>query len=115
VEPSPSRKACNYLKIWDLLHPEIIKLAGLVTVAFLLLIFPEILIARARRLWQLGARNVPAWLRRSPKPTGSGQARRSNACYYELIGPCYVHGMMNGEAIEFQNEKQIKAEVFELR
>jgi len=35
--------------------------------------------------------------------------------YYEIIGECYVHGMMNGEALEWQNEKEVKARVFELR
>jgi hypothetical protein len=34
--------------------------------------------------------------------------------YYLFIGPCYVHGMMNGEAIERQNLESIKSEVFEL-
>jgi hypothetical protein len=35
--------------------------------------------------------------------------------YYEIIGECYVHGMMNGEALEWQNEKEVKARIFELR
>ncbi|KAH0543391.1 hypothetical protein FGG08_002249 [Glutinoglossum americanum] len=35
--------------------------------------------------------------------------------YYELIGECYVHGMMDGEAIKFQNDYDIKAQTFELR
>lgn len=35
--------------------------------------------------------------------------------YYRLLGECYVHGMMNGEAIHYQNEKGIKQEIFEIR
>jgi hypothetical protein len=35
--------------------------------------------------------------------------------YYQLIGACYLHGMMNGEAIRVQNEHNIKAESFEIR
>lgn len=43
--------------------------------------------------------------------------------YYELIGECYVHTMMDGEAIRWQNEsvvwedqkKRVKPTVFELR
>jgi hypothetical protein len=39
--------------------------------------------------------------------------------YYTLFGECYVHGMMNGEAIALQNEKTGKRrmphQVFELR
>jgi hypothetical protein len=38
--------------------------------------------------------------------------------YFEFIGACYVHGMMNGEAIEQQNirgDKIIPSQVFELR
>ena len=35
--------------------------------------------------------------------------------YYRLLGECYVHGMMNGEAILYQNEKGIKQEIFEIR
>lgn len=39
----------------------------------------------------------------------------ANTYYFELIGECYVHGMMNGDAIGWQNEKGIKPMVFELR
>ena len=40
---------------------------------------------------------------------------RGKWCYYELIGECYVHDMMDGEAIALQNRNMIPAEVFELR
>ena len=35
--------------------------------------------------------------------------------YYEFVGECYLHGMMDGEAIKYQNQNDIKAEMFELR
>jgi hypothetical protein len=35
--------------------------------------------------------------------------------FYRIIGECYIHGMMEGEAIEWQNQRQIKSEVFEIR
>jgi hypothetical protein len=35
--------------------------------------------------------------------------------FYELLGECYVHGMMDGEAIEFQEQNAIKSVCFELR
>jgi hypothetical protein len=37
--------------------------------------------------------------------------------YYRLVGECYVHGMMNGEAIALQNRDRsgMKDQVFELR
>ncbi|PMD58677.1 HET-domain-containing protein [Hyaloscypha bicolor E] len=38
-----------------------------------------------------------------------------NLFYFRLVGECYVHGMMNGEAIKLQNEKFIQAQTFELR
>ena len=35
--------------------------------------------------------------------------------YYQLLGECYLHGMMNGEAILYQNREGIKQEIFELQ
>lgn len=35
--------------------------------------------------------------------------------HYEFLGECYVHGMMDGEAMAYQNTKGISAQVFELR
>jgi len=35
--------------------------------------------------------------------------------YYEFFGECYVHGMMDGEAIKYQNDKQVPKTIFELR
>ena len=38
-----------------------------------------------------------------------------NRSFYEFLGECYIHGMMDGEAMGYQNEKSIPAQVFELR
>jgi len=35
--------------------------------------------------------------------------------HYEFLGECYIHGMMDGEAMASQNNEAIMAEVFELR
>lgn len=35
--------------------------------------------------------------------------------YYKSVGECYLHGMMDSEAIKYQNDYEIKAEMFELR
>jgi hypothetical protein len=34
---------------------------------------------------------------------------------YEFLGECYIHGMMDGEAMAFQNETAQPAQIFELR
>jgi hypothetical protein len=34
--------------------------------------------------------------------------------YFSLVGECYVHGMMDGEAIGLQKEQEIPADIFEL-
>jgi hypothetical protein len=35
--------------------------------------------------------------------------------YYEMLGECYVHGMMDGEAMAHQNDKEVPPTVFEIR
>ncbi|KAI9691560.1 MAG: hypothetical protein M1822_007631 [Bathelium mastoideum] len=50
-----------------------------------------------------------------PEDNEELQRIKQNWCYYEVLGEAYVHGMMDGEAMAFQNEKVIKAQVFELR
>ena len=35
--------------------------------------------------------------------------------YYEVIGECYVHGMMDGEAFAAKNARKIGQQIFELR
>jgi len=34
---------------------------------------------------------------------------------YTLLGECYIHGMMDGEAIQYQHERDIPSKVFEIR
>jgi hypothetical protein len=71
---------------------------------------------------------VGAWPRQPPQPS---QAPRPAALviprarndywlpepthYYEIIGECYVHGMMGGEAFAAKNERDIGQQIFELR
>jgi hypothetical protein len=35
--------------------------------------------------------------------------------WYEFIGECYVHSMMDGEAINYQDRNGIEPTIFELR
>jgi hypothetical protein len=35
--------------------------------------------------------------------------------YYKIIGECYVHGMMDGEAFGVKNREGIEKEIFELK
>jgi hypothetical protein len=39
----------------------------------------------------------------------------SNYLFFEVIGECYIHGMMEGEALRFQKENSIETLEFELR
>ena len=41
--------------------------------------------------------------------------RVKEGMHYNLIGECYLHTMMNGRAINMQEELEIKTEMFELR
>ncbi|KAI1108244.1 heterokaryon incompatibility protein-domain-containing protein [Nemania sp. NC0429] len=41
--------------------------------------------------------------------------QESNDCYYEFIGECYVHGMMDGEALRERFYKNHVDRIFELR
>lgn len=59
-----------------------------------------------------------AIIQRENKSDASDREKKANDSgrfYYEFIGECYVHGMMDGEALEYQNFKQIKPRTFELR
>lgn len=77
--------------------------SGLVVV---LALFPR------RILWRIWSEIVIKWLRLRPKKKSPVQL--VNPSYYRFIGECYLHGMMDGEAITYQNENNIKAETFEL-
>ncbi|OCK75857.1 HET-domain-containing protein [Lepidopterella palustris CBS 459.81] len=48
-------------------------------------------------------------------PRAQYNATGDNEWYYELIGPCYLHGMMGGEAIAFKNEQGITNKTFDIR
>ena len=67
-------------------------------------------------IWRIWSEIVMRWLRFRQR-FGSKQKSRNklvNPSYYRFIGECYLHGMMDGEAITYQNENNIKAETFEL-
>jgi hypothetical protein len=59
-----------------------------------------------------GPLEEPDW-----KPTEEPETLRLQEqwSYYKFLGECYVHGMMDGEAMRYQNEKSIAPQVFELR
>ena len=59
------------------------------------------------RSWQ-----AKTWSRPSMQEPVKENSRKY---YYEFVGECYLHGMMDGEAIKYQNDNEIKAETFELR
>ncbi|KAL9620089.1 MAG: hypothetical protein Q9160_005379 [Pyrenula sp. 1 TL-2023] len=50
------------------------------------------------------SRDVSRDLRKSSKPMSIPQA----TYYWEVVGECYVHGMMDGEAIAWQNANGVK-------
>lgn len=51
----------------------------------------------------------------SPVSSNEPAIERDENFWYEFIGECYVHGMMDGDAIKYQNQNEIRARVFELR
>ena len=76
---------------------------GLVT---FLALFPR------RFLWRLWSKLVILSLR--ARPNRKPRTGLVGTSYYRFIGECYLHGMMDGEAITYQNDNNIKAETFEL-
>ena len=91
-------------------HPSLlIFLAYLfVFVAFALAVIP---FRKVRRAVYKPLRMYDEWKYQRSKKTW----RLANPTYYELLGECYVHGIMDGEAMEFQIQNNIRAETFELR
>ena len=64
--------------------------------------------------WSERARNWQDKIR--PRPQTQEPVKENlSKYYYEFVGECYLHGMMDGEAIKYQNDNEIKAEIFELR
>jgi hypothetical protein len=43
------------------------------------------------------------------------EGEESRYFYYQFLGEAYVHGIMDGEAMDYQNTQEIKTEIFELR
>lgn len=54
--------------------------------------------------------NFQAWLKRVPE-----DEEDERWYHYLFLGEAYVHGMMDGEAMEYQNMQEIKTSLFELR
>ena len=75
----------------------------------LLLIF--VLFPR-RHLWRMWSKIVI--IAHRARPTKKTSRALVNPTYYKLIGECYLHGMMDGEAITYQNEENVIAETFEI-
>ena len=63
------------------------------------------------------SKTIETWQAKNrPRPTTDEPLKESvNKYYYEFLGECYLHVMMDGEAIKYQNDNEIKAEMFELR
>ncbi|KAF2498702.1 hypothetical protein BU16DRAFT_579783 [Lophium mytilinum] len=57
----------------------------------------------------------PVQQKRKKDDDESKQKDKARGVYYQLTGECYVHGYMDGKAIKYQNDHDIKAEVFEMR
>ena len=78
--------------------------------ASIVLLFPHL-----HRIYWLCVQKWDQWLESVLMKPEEPVNDEFDGFYYEIIGECYVHGMMNGEALEWQNEKEVKARVFELR
>ena len=68
------------------------------------------------KMWKNGdliciifGRSVPVVLRKIVSDEMTGEH------HYELVGDCYIHGMMNGEAFTMQQTRNIPQTQFELR
>lgn len=53
--------------------------------------------------------SVPVILRKK------GVNEQSGKVYYKLVGECYIHGMMDGEAFEIKKKDKVSFEHFEIR
>lgn len=102
-----------YIRLWEQLQLNGFILAGFIAILLLFEGFPWILEGFALRAWLRAGRSWQIMGKKKTKVVV--QAQGPENCYYELVGPCYVHGIMNGEAISLQNEDELKAQVFELR
>ena len=64
--------------------------------------------------WSQRVRNWQAKIRHGPEMR-EPVIETVSKHYYEFVGECYLHDMMDGEAIKYQNENEVKAEIFEIR
>ncbi|MCJ1394513.1 hypothetical protein MMC18_007391 [Xylographa bjoerkii] len=102
---------------WDNLYPVLITF-----VIGLIFALPQLrLLSRIRSIITI---RWYRWRNRISIPDYPILVEKPAQCYWELIGECYVHGMMDGEAIALQNEESamglqagdsIRAQTFELR
>jgi hypothetical protein len=130
VQPTPARQGIfwknmrTYLKYarlkWLILAATHIglwkqtKVETLLLSVSLVVLFPEVLVSKFR----LRSTARALWLklvRPSSAPKAPVQLDEPSPYYWNVIGECYVHGMMDGEAITFQNNNNIKPQTFELR
>jgi hypothetical protein len=52
---------------------------------------------------------------RVPTPPVQETPRADAKVFYKLIGECYVHRMMNGEAVDYQSVEKLPKAIFEIR
>ena len=72
---------------------------------------------RWKEMMESWSKTISTWQAKiRPRPNTDEPLKESADKYhYEFVGECYIHGMMDGEAIKYQNDNHIKAEMFELR
>ena len=72
---------------------------------------------RWKEMMESWSKTISTWQAKiRPRPNTDEPLKESvNKYHYEFVGECYIHGMMDGEAIKYQNDNEIKAEMFELR
>jgi hypothetical protein len=60
--------------------------------------------------------SVPVILRKiGPRSNEGLLSDQSSSDHYEFIGECYIHGMMDGEAIQPRHKQNLVQRIFELR
>lgn len=98
-----------YIKYWRHVNLERDLVGEIIGFTLILAVLPWPI----RRLWVAALR---IWRTASSYWTKKPRRRLPlDQFYYEVIGDCYVHGMMDGEAIAFQNDEGTRPQIFELR
>jgi Heterokaryon incompatibility protein (HET) len=75
--------------------------------------FPQLLLSSTEAR-DLTISSVPV-VAKTPKLKERSPVEEPEQFYWKLISDCYVHGVMDGEAITWQNNYNVKPQVFELR